>query len=338
MTSRHLRVGIVGAGQAGMRHVVGFGAHGDAELVGLAETDPRRREAAAREAACPGFASWEELLRQQLDVLVVALPHSLHVDPVLAAAETGVHVLVEKPIATTLADARTIVQACRDANTRLGISFVHRFREEARRAYSWIARLGDPLLARETLPSERTATHPAWLDRAAVSGGGVLMYSAIHSLDRLRWYLGAELARVDARTARIPGTREVEDGVVALLEYDNGAVATLSACAPTYPVAPGGWETEIYATRGHARVRTRAWAEARGTELDERYETASDPAAGVAHYNFIRQARDFLDAIREEREPEVTGSDGVRALEGCLAIYASAREGTPVTVNEVATA
>ena len=318
MTSGRLRVGIAGAGQAGMRHVIGFAAQPDAEIAGIAESDPARREAAEKVAGCAGFATWQELLEQGIDVLVVALPHSMHVAPVVAAASAGVHALVEKPVATSLADARTILRACRAADVRLSISFVHRFREEADQAMRWMDRIGPPLLARESFPSERTSTHPGWLDRAEIAGGGVLMYGAIHGVDRLRWLLGAELVRVDARAASFPGTQEVEDGVLALLEYDNGAVATLSACAPTYPVSRGPWETEIYGERGHLRIRNGAWAELRGNQLADRYETAGDASTHPAHYNFIRQARAFLDAVGEHRDALVTGTDGLRALESCI--------------------
>jgi predicted dehydrogenase len=344
------RVGVLGAGQAGERHAHGFARHPRARVVGVADVDAGRAEALAERHAARAVRDHDALLALGLDVLVVATPHARHVEPALAAAARGVHVMMEKPIATTLADAHTIVAACAAADVRLAVGFVHRFRAEARQAHHWLATAGRPRLARETINGQLTAAHPAWLADARVAGGGVLLYTAIHGVDRLRWLVGAEVREVTAATCLVergvdvergtaaPGDAAarrvgVERGVAALLRFENGCVATLSACAPRFRAEPTLWETEVFTERAMVRLRTRGFAEVSADVRCERFEAADDPDAHDPHYPFARQAADLLRAVETGSTPSVSGVDGLRALEVCLAIYRSGDLGRTVEVE-----
>lgn len=330
------RVGILGAGQAGEKQALGFAAHRDARVVGVADLSPQRADALAGKVGGLAVGTEAELLDLGIDVLVIATPHSLHVAPVEAASRRGVHVMLEKPIATTVADGLRIVDLTRDAGTRLAISFVHRFREELQCAKSWSLAAGTIEVGRETVSTRRTSAHPRWLTDARMSGGGVLMYTAIHGVDRLRWLFDDEVAEVTAKTRRYaPDESEVEDGVAALITYSRGGVATLTANSATYPNEPTVWETELHGSEAMVRVRTRSFAETAGLHRSERYEPGHDAETSRPNYNFERQANDFLTAIAEGRDPAVTGEDGLRALETCVAIYRSAEEGRPVAIAEV---
>jgi len=330
------RVGILGAGQAGEKQALGFAAHPDARVVGVADLSAQRAGALANKVGGVAVGNENELLELGLDVLVVATPHALHVAPVEAASQRGVHVMLEKPIATTVADGRRIVDLTRDAGTRLATSFVHRFREESQRAKHWALAAGTIEIGRETVSTRRTSSHPRWLVDAQMSGGGVLMYTAIHGLDRLQWLFDDEVVEVTAKTRRYaPDDSEVEDGVAALLTFADGGAATLTANSATYPNDPTVWETELHGREAMVRVRTRTFAETAGIHGSERYEPGHDPETSRPNYNFERQAADFLAAIGEGRDPAVTGEDGLRALETCVAIYRSAAQARTVAVAEV---
>lgn len=330
------RIGVLGAGQAGERQALGFAAHPEAAVVGVADLDRARAEALTAKVGGRSVGAWTELFDLGLDVLVVATPHHVHVAPTEAAAARGVHVMMEKPIATTLADAARIVAASRDAGIRLATSFVHRFREEAVHAKRFVEAAGPLQVGRETMATRRTPAHPKWLTNATMAGGGVLMYSAIHGVDRLRWFFADEVAEVAARTRRYTDDHdEVEDGVAALLSFAGGGVATLTANAPTYPAAPAVWETEVHGRDAMVRMRTRGFAETNGKAGAQRYEAGGDEETARPHYNFERQAVDFLAAIEAGRDPSVTGEDGLRALEICLAVYRSAELGRPVVIDEL---
>lgn len=330
------RIGVIGAGQAGERQALGFAAHPEAAVVGVADLDATRAEVLAARVGGRAVGDWNELFDLGIDALVVATPHHVHVAPTVAAAERGVHVMMEKPIATTLADADRIVAASRGAGIRLATSFVHRFREEAIRAKRFVAAAGPLQVGRETMATRRTPAHPKWLTNATMAGGGVLMYSAIHGVDRLRWFFADEVVEVAARTRRYTGDHDaVEDGVAALLTFAGGGVATLTANAPTYPADPAVWETEVHGRDAMVRMRTRGFAETNGKGGAHRYEAGGDEETARPHYNFERQAVDFLAAIEAGRDPSVTGEDGVRALEICLAVYRSAELGRPVAIDEL---
>jgi UDP-N-acetyl-2-amino-2-deoxyglucuronate dehydrogenase len=159
------------------------------------------------------------------------------------------------------------------------------------------------------------------------------MYSAIHGVDRLRWLLGGEVVSVSAQARGLGDDSEVEAAIAALLTFDNGAVASLIACAPLYHAQPAHWETEIYGTLSLARLRTRSFAELSNDGVMIRLETHSADSALGPHYNFARQARAFADAIEQDSEPVITGEDGLRVLEICLAIYQAAESGKIVEMR-----
>ena len=128
----------------------------------------------------------------------------------------------------------------------------------------------------------------------------------------------------------------LEDGIALMLTFAGGGAATLTANAPTYAIAPSVWETEVHGTRAMVRVRTRGFVEtATADGTVERYEAGHDDETARPHYNFERQAADLLDAIQTGRDPLVTGTDGLRALEVCLAAYASSAAARPVTIDEI---
>lgn len=332
------RIGIIGAGKAGRRQAQGFAVHPDARVVGIADLDEARAAALASGFGAAAVRDWRDLFAVGLDVLVVATPHAFHLAPAERAAAEGVHLLMEKPIATTLADAQRIVEVAGEADVKLTVSFVHRYREEVRRAKTWLDRAGVLRVGRETQASRRMADDPAWLTDPAVAGGGVLMYSAIHGVDRLRWFWGEEVVEVHARTVTSADDASgVEDGIAMLLVFEGGGAATLTANAPTYAVAPPVWETEVHGTHAMVRVRTGGFAETAATDGqgEAKYVAGQDAETARPHYNFERQAAEFLEAIRSGREPLVTGEDGLRALEICLAAYRSAAAGRPVAVADV---
>lgn len=324
-----LRVGIIGAGQAGERHAVGFSQARGASVAGIADLDGRRATRIAERFNAQPYKDWRRMLdREEVDILVVALPHNLHLAPAEAAAACGLHVLMEKPIATSMEEAQRIVDVCRDAGIKFTISFVHRFRDELLVARRWVAenQLGEPRVAIETMNGQRGDHSPRWITNKKMAGGGVLMYGAIHSVDRLRWLLDSDIVTVAARKQHFEPQTEVEDGITALLTFANGASATLSACAPLYRAQPSYWDTQIYGTQGMVRVRTRHWAELSNDKVSMRQESRSAKTLGE-HYNFVRQAQAFVDAIAADRAPVVSGDDGLKALEVAMAIYHSANSG-----------
>ncbi len=323
-----LRVGILGAGQAGARHITGFQALEGVRIVSVADPDPvRARREAARCGATP-CQDWRHVFEASpgVDAVVVALPHHLHAAAACLAAARGLHILLEKPMGTMVQEGRRIVEACDQAGVVLMIGYVHRFRTEARRAREWIGagHIGVPVNCAETIASPRGAHLGAWVNAPAHAGGGVLLYTGIHALDRLLWLVDAPLHHVHAAVRRFSAASQVEEAVAALLEFDNRAMATFSVNGPTYPCGATGWRSEIYGTEGVIRIRARQSVAITSTRLVQHIDVREVAAQNGEHYNFQRQAAAFVDAIRRGTVSPVPGRVGLSALKACHAIYDSA--------------
>lgn len=320
-----LRVGIIGAGQVGERQAIGFSASSGAEVGGVADIVLERATALTDRFGGTAVTDWRQLMDMDLDILVVCLPHNNHVEPTRAAAELGIHVLMEKPIATTVADGQQIVDLCAEAGVKLTISFVHRFRDECQFARQWLdeGRIGSPQIVRGVMTAPRKPELPPWVTSKEAAGGGVMMYSAVHEVDRLRWLVGSDVVTVTGQTRRWDPDSEVEDGAVALLTFADGTAASLTANAPSYWAQPALWETEVWGTEGMLRIG-RGGVEISSNKLQTRLETQSAASRLGEHYNFIRQAEAFVKAIDEDTEPAVTARDGLESLRVVMALYESA--------------
>ena len=325
-----LTVALIGLGQVGQRHAEAFaGLAPEIRIIGVADIDEAR---VARVAAAYGtlaFTDYRELLDMAPDIAVIALPHHLHREAGLAAAEVGSHILMEKPLAHTLKDACAILESCRQQGVQITVSFVHRYRLELQRAARIITdgEIGVPAVAFDNFCSQGGTHPPSWVWEREKAGGGVLMYGAIHSLDRLRWLVDSEVDEVFARSTTYSQDVNVEDGLVATLAFENGCLATLVANSPAYLVTPRAWDTQIYGSRGCVRVRTDEYVEYTGESRAHRLNVERDDHFGA-------QARSFVAAIQQGTEPWITGEDGLRALEIAMAIYESSDSGRPVSLND----
>lgn len=321
-----LNIGIIGAGQAGQRHAQAFAHLGEGvRVAGVADADEARAQALATACGAQAFANYRHLLEQRPDAVVIALPHYLHREVALAAVEAGAHILMEKPLAHTLEDARAVVEACRQGGVRLAVGFVHRYRVEFQEAHRLIARgeIGTVTAAVDVfgLPGGRHV--PRWVWEKRLSGGGILLYSGIHSVDWQRWLAGSEVVEVYCRVgAHAPGT-DVEDSLVGTLAFANGALGALVGNQPAYAVAPRTRLTEIYGTDGCLRLRVGEHLECCREGRSYRVDVAQDDP-------FVAQAREFVSALREDRPPWISGEDGLRAQEICEAMYRSAQQNRPV--------
>jgi len=327
--SSPLTVAIIGAGQVGTQHARAFSQLGaDVRVLGIADVDEGRASELASTYDGRAFTRYQELLELAPDIAVICLPHNLHLAAAKEAVQVGCHILMEKPLAHTMEDARAIVETCRSSGVLLTVSFVHRYRMEFLKAKELIAggKIGTPAVAVDNFCSQGGHHVPGWVWRKSESGGGPLMYGAIHSLDRLRWLLDSEVEEVFARSVTYSQDVDVEDGLLATLVFANGCLATLIVNSPGYVVTPRSWDTEIFGSEARIRVRTRQYLDYTSDSHAYRLDVTRDD-------NFGAQAREFVAAIREGREPWISGEDGLRAQEVAMAIYRSAEMRQPQSVK-----
>lgn len=325
-----MRVGVIGFGKAGRQHADAARRSGLAEVVAIADPAPAAR-LAADELGVPSWASYDEMLdAATLDAVIVSLPHAALPAAALAVAARGLHLLLEKPMAATSAEARAVVAACRAANVRLMVNFVHRFRAEYRQAHAAIraGAIGRPVLIVEAMASGRSDL-PPWVWDHATAGGGMMMYNGIHSLDRLAWLAGSPIARVSGAMGTFCYPVADEDNAAATVTFANGALGVVIQHKSNAPATLAGWQSTVYGTDGGLRLTSGAGMELISDKERFTLQTTEDD-------RFLGAFREFAAAVREGRDPSPSGADGLRALLAVEALYEAARCGTTVEIGEAA--
>lgn len=329
-----IKLGLLGLGVAGQRHLKGLRDlnRRDVQVSAVATGHLERADQTTLPSGVQTYTDYRELIREaDVDAVIVGLPHALHKDAAIYAARYGKHVLLEKPMATTMADAERIAQAFEESSTKLMLGYVHRFREEIIVAKRMLQSgdLGAPasVLDRFCVPGGEDL--PEWVWNQELSGGGVMMYSGLHSVDRLRWLLDSEVVEVYARVQTYgshPQAISIENGLAAMLTFENGVIATLVENLPPYELQYRYWDTEIFGTTGMLHIRTDDYLEF--TSPDVNFKQTFQ---GYNHY--ARQLNEFVNAITEDRPPSIGVEDGVRSLAVGLAVYRSAYVGRSVLVT-----
>lgn len=313
-------------------YVANFRAAG-AEVVGVADDDAVRGATWAATHDVPWYSSAEELLDAGVDAVAVCSETAHHRRLVELAASAGVAVLCEKPLATTEADARAIVDSCARAAVPLMTAFPMRFSPPLREAAAMLAdgTLGRLHACTGTNQSVLPTRHGAWFADAALAGGGAIMDHSVHLADVLRWYIGEDPVEVYAATNRVlhGDTVDVETGALLMLTYPGGVFATIDASwsrPDSYPTW-GGLTVELVGEHGTVGV------DAFGQHLTV-YGGTSGPLAWPMWGSDANQAMidEFVDAVRTGRTPAVTGEDGLAATLVALAAYRSAHSGQPVSL------
>jgi predicted dehydrogenase len=325
-----MKVGVIGLGKAGRQHAEAARRYGEAELVAVSDPAP----AAARAAGELGVRCWPDytamLEEVELDAVVVSLPHAALPAAALAACRRGRHVLLEKPMAATSADAKLVVDACREANVRLMVNFVHRFRAEYRQAHAAVqaGAIGRPVLVVDAMASGRSDL-PGWVWDHKTAGGGMMMYNGIHSLDRLAWLAGSSIARVSGVMGTFCYPVADEDSAAATVTFQSGALGVVIQHKSDAAATLAGWRTTVHGTTGGISLVSESGLELISDKERFRIQTEEDN-------RFLGAFGEFVAAIREERDPGPSGEDGLRALLAVEALYEAARRGSTVTIGEVA--
>lgn len=336
-----VRVAVVGAGFIGADHAAAYADHPDAELVGVVDPDAERAAELAGRFGGTAFGDLDALLGEaRPDAVSVCVPTGLHRPIAERLAAAGVHVLLEKPMAPTVADCDAITAAAERAGIVLMLGLTHRFHAELIEAHRLIAAgaIGTPQLAHDAFSFGEHGPWPSWYYERAMSGGGELMHDGVHLVDRLEWLVGSPIVEVYGRTTTyarsIPG---VEDGGVAVLAFANGAIGSLFVNEATHPIRsdapsvpmPGRLEMEIFGSHGSIRYRT--WHELI-------VDIAGEPSRTIPRTDggeMGREIRSFLDAVASGGPPVVGALEGRRGIAIIGAIYESERRGRPVLVDDL---
>ncbi|MBN1851853.1 MAG: Gfo/Idh/MocA family oxidoreductase [Pirellulales bacterium] len=341
--------GIIGCGMIADFHARALADVRGATLIGCYDQIPTAAERFAKSHGCRAYASLKKLLADPAIAAVsIATPSGAHMEPAVAAAGAGKHVVVEKPLEITLKRCDRIIKACDEAGVKLATIFPSRFHNAPillKRAIE-AGRFGDLTMGDAYVKWWRTQAYydsGAWRGTWALDGGGALMNQAIHSVDLLTWLMGP-VQEIRAIAATLAHERiEVEDTAMASLRFKNGALGCIEATTAAYP----GYlkRIEIHGTEGSAVIEEediKVWDFARKTKSDRailegmkcrqsRGGGASDPAA-IGYHGHTALFKNFVASIQTNRSPAVDGLEGRRSVEIILAIYRAAESGRTVTL------
>lgn len=335
-----LRFGLVGAGRAGAVHARNIHAHTpEAEVVAVVDGRAEQAEAVVAEVGGKAYGSLAEALAAgSLDAVAIATPTQTHRDLAVEAFEAGLHVFCEKPMALSASECDGMIAAAERADRVLQIGFVRRFQPEFAEAK---ARIDEGELGEVTLVKSLTrgpGLPPAWAHDLTLSNGMLAEVNS-HCFDSVRWFAGAEIARVYAEVANRKGAdagvtvEDFYDNAIVSLRFANGVLGAIDGVCP----AEYGYDArvEVVGTKGLIAI-----GETQGLPI----LTCVDRSRGGLRpthktwperfsWGYVREINAFVDAVRGNSEPAVTGVDGKAAVEAVVAANRSWREARPVELE-----
>lgn len=339
---RKIRVGLVGCGRISKNHFLSFDKHAqDIELMAVCDVDSSVLDQYTSERAVRGYLRLEEMLKaEMLDLVVLCTPSGLHPDQTVLAAQHGVHVVTEKPMATRWNDGVRMVRACDEAGVRLFVVKQNRRNttlQLLKRAVSE-KRFGKIHLVQLnvfwTRPQSYYDQGNGWRGTWEFDGGA-FMNQASHYVDLLEWLVGpVEKVQAMSSTTR---DIEVEDTGVWNVRWRNGALGSMSVTMLTYPKNMEGSIT-ILGEQGTVRVGGVAvndielWDFADSRDYDSHIRDASYETSSVYGHGHPLYYRNVVQVMRGEVEPETDGREGLKSLELLIAAYLSARDGRTVSL------
>ncbi len=339
--------GIVGCGMISRFHHRAIAEIEGAELIGCHDQISNAADKFAAEVGIKAYHDLDDMLANpEINIVTICTPSGAHMEPAVAAANAGKHVVVEKPLEITLDRCDRIINACQQNNVTCSTIFPSRFHRCSQLLKNAIdsGRFGVLSLGDAYVKWFRTQEYydsGQWRGTWKLDGGGALMNQAIHTVDLLTWLMGP-VDQITAQTSTLAHERiEVEDVAVASLKFANGALGTIEATTAAFP----GWlkKIEIHGSTGSVCIEEediKSWEFADMTEEDEQIAEefsgvtktgggASDPSA-IGHAAHAKQFRDAISAIQSGTSPAVDGTEGRRSVEIILAIYQAARTGQAV--------
>jgi predicted dehydrogenase len=301
------------------------------EIVACYTRTEAKRKAFSEKYGCKAAGSYEEILKDRsIEAIVNTTPNNVHLETTRAAADAGKHVFLDKPIATTIADARAITEACRKAGVVLALGYQRRKESHFR----WIRQridngeFGKLVNAEANISRDRLGQFQAdsWRYTAAGMPGGVMLQIGIHYTDVLEFLLGPVKA-VRGALAQLVLPGENPDIASLILEHENGALSTLNAC---YASA-----SEYYLMNIYGKEATAYYDLHQGLRHLKRGSKEVKAVPCEKNDTIVEELEEFADAVRGKGQPEMDGEKSTASLAVLLAGIASAREGRRVEIAEI---
>lgn len=321
-----IRFAVVGCGAISSAHFTGIERSEAAELVAVCDVQEERAAQHAERYGVRFFTDYGQLLSQpDIDVVCLCTPSGFHPEQTILAAQAGKHVVCEKPIAIHLADIDRMIRACAEAGVQLATVFPRRFSPAAIFVKRLLeeGKLGKLSLCSGYVKFYRTQAYydsAGWRGTWAVDGGGAMMNQGIHTIDLLQWLAGP-VKSLHGYARPVIRSIEVEDTAVVSLQFANGALGSIEATTtaykqPDHRIVLHGDLGTVELTGDEVTVLDIV-GEQHELPRFEPFQVVPDGHAALIH--------DMALAVRDRRNPAITGEDGRHALEIILGAYESER-------------
>jgi len=323
---------VIGLGMMGERHAQLWAELPRTRLVSLYDIVSERAQAVADSTGGDVSATIEQAINDdRVQIVSVCTDDQSHVQPCVMAAKAGKHVLVEKPLATSLADCDEIIRACQDAGVKLMVGHVVRFDPRYAVAQQAIAQgqTGDIVQVfgrRNNIVASGRRIGP----RTSVA-----YFLGVHDIDIMRWFTGSDIVRVHAESAcKVLADIPAEDAIFTVMKFANGAVGCLETCWAIPEGVPNTLDARLEVVGTHGRVAVRVGDESLDVASQDRSKRP-DIAYGFTmcdqlHGGLRTQLEHFADCVADDAEPLVRDADARAAVEVAVAIHRSLDTGLPV--------
>jgi UDP-N-acetyl-2-amino-2-deoxyglucuronate dehydrogenase len=342
ITDRKIRIGIVGCGRISKNHFGSIEKHtDDMELVSVCDISDVVLKEHEEAYKVNGYTNLSDMLnKEDLDILSICTPSGVHADQTVMAAESGIHVMTEKPMATRWRDGLRMVRACDEAR-------VHLLVVKQNRRNSTLQLLKRAVKEKRFGKINMVHINVYWsrpqeyYDQAKWRGtweldGGAFMNQASHYVDLIDWLIGP-VDSIQAMTGTLGRDIEVEDTGVMNIRWRNGALGSMSVTMLTYPKNFEGSIT-ILGDKGTVRVGGVAvndiqhWEFSDQRDYDKNIENANYETSSVYGFGHPLYYKNVIDVLRGKVEPETDGREGLKSLEVLIAAYLSARDGKTIAL------
>ena len=341
---KRLRFGIIGTGAIASHHAKSIQELDSCQLVGVCSSSESRAKGASERFGVPGYSNVDDFLAiKDLDVVCVCTQSGNHLEPILAAAKAGKHIITEKPLEVSVERAERIISECKAQGVKLGVIFQSRFNPAFLKIKEAVKSglLGKLLLGNAYIKWYRHREYydsSDWKGTLKGDGGAALINQGIHTIDLLIDIM-QDVEDVYGQVKTMVHDIEGEDVAVALLNFKNGAMGTIEGGTALYPgykerLEIFGEDGSIIYEGGEIVSWNLKMEKETSDDDSEIASTGANDPMSVDYRLHKAQISDMVDAIRQNRDPLVTGEDAMKSLELITAIYKSSLEERRVNLEK----
>ena len=352
-----LKTAIIGCGKVGHLHAAALSRVEESEFTAVWSRTFQRAQTFAKQYDTIAYPDITEMIADAgIQAVFICTPHPYHAEPAIAAMHAGAHVLVEKPLASSLSDCDTILNTAKETGLKLGMVSQRRLYQPCQRIRNAIneGKIGKPIIGTVKMLGWRDKAYydsDEWRGTWKNEGGGVLVNQAPHQIDLLQWFMGPVAELFGYWDNLNHPYIEVEDTALAVIRFVNGSIGNIIVSNSQNPALYG--KVHIHGSNGASiGVQTDGGAmfipgissitepplndlwtipgEENMLEIWKKGDTEFFNSINPMEYYHQLQIQDFLRAIFDDRDPLITGEEGRKTVEIFSAIYRSQRDRQPV--------